>query len=75
MPSRKLCNGRKEAGRDTFLFFSACFWLEKWVQTSYARESRVDPFIRFLCHPLRALSGVCRLEQDVSVNDFQQEMR
>ena len=50
------------------LRLSACLWLEKWGQTSYARESLVDPFSRFLYQPLRGFSGVCRLERHASMN-------
>jgi hypothetical protein len=50
-------------------------WLEKWGQTSYARESLIDPYSRFLYQPLRGFSGVCRLELPASMNAYQQEMR
>jgi hypothetical protein len=64
-----------ETSRLTLLFCSACFLVELWVQTPYARESPIGLFIRFLCQPFRGLSGVCGVEQRVSVNDHHQEMR
>jgi hypothetical protein len=48
--SPKLISKKEGVVMVSFLF-SACFWVEKWGQTSYARERPVDPFIRFLYRP------------------------
>lgn len=64
-----------ETSHLTFLFFQLAFGLKSGDKHHMLERARLTLSSVFCANPCKGLSGVCRLEQDVSVHEYQQEMR